>query len=107
MTFRREAVLKYTPSSFSSSNKTSLLPSSVASSVLVKEGKVTQARHHADSSSIASFLQEAAVAAEPQPPSSPLPYPAAIDRPPLTVILQTYSQESGHVGLIEGIFADE
>ena len=79
MTFRREAVLKGLPSSFSSSDKASLLLSSVDSPFLFEEDKVNQARQHADFSTTKSF-QEAAAAAlrkKPQPAASPLAFPAA------------------------------
>lgn len=73
MTFRREAVLKALPSSFSSTDKSSLLQSPVASPFLFKEDKVCQARKHAEFSTTRSF-QEAAAAAlkKPQQSISPL-----------------------------------
>ena len=55
LTFRRQAVLRALPSSFSASDKRFLLQSSVDSPFLFEEDKVAQARKHADTMATWSF----------------------------------------------------
>ncbi|MPC67641.1 hypothetical protein E2C01_061817 [Portunus trituberculatus] len=74
LTFRRQAVLKTLPSSFSVSDKRSLLQSLVDFPLLFKEEKVMQAKRHSETQATKSF-QEAAAATfrkRPQPPASSL-----------------------------------
>lgn len=62
MTFRRQAVLKTLPSSFSVSDKRNLLHSSVDSPFLFVEDKVAQAEKHSDSKATKTFQEVAAAA---------------------------------------------
>ncbi|MPC79604.1 hypothetical protein E2C01_074140 [Portunus trituberculatus] len=79
LTFRRQAVLRNLPSSFSISDKRILMQSPVDSAFLFKEDKVTQARKNADAFSTKSFHEVAAAALKkrPQQVESPLVRPPA------------------------------